>query len=204
MNIIMLGKPGAGKGTQSVKLTKEEDFKILNTGDLIRQEIHEGTDLGKEIKSFVSSGELVPDEVVTSLLMQHMNGKNTIFDGFPRTRPQAEFLDSKITISKVIFLHVEDDIILDRIEKRVDVKIDKKTVSFPDENSAQKFIEKKGGQIIQRSDSNRETIKKRLEQYRANTKPLVDYYKEQGKFYSVDSNQSIAEVHKDILKIINN
>ncbi|MFT4261607.1 MAG: adenylate kinase [Candidatus Woesearchaeota archaeon] len=203
MKIILLGKPGAGKGTQAQKLVEEEKFKIISTGDIIRSEIKKGTEIGRQIQGYVSKGELVPDEFVVDLVISKLNEERILFDGFPRTLSQAKFLDQKLKIDKVIFLHVDDEIVIKRIMGRVTVSKGEKSYSFKSLEEANKFVKQNGGEIKQRKDDTLETIKKRLEVYQENTKPLIDYYKSSNKFESVDSNQSIQEVHDEIIKKIN-
>ncbi len=202
MKIILLGKPGAGKGTQAQKLAKEEGFEIISTGDIIRNEIKQETNVGKQIKQYVSKGELVPDEFVVDLVISKLAAEKIIFDGFPRTLGQAKFLEEKLNIDKVIFLHVDDEVVINRIINRVIVVKDGKSCSFKNQEEAKEFVQRNGGEIKQRKDDSLETIKNRLKVYQENTKPLIDYYKSLNKFESVDSDQSIQEVHDDIIKKI--
>ncbi len=201
MNIILFGKPGSGKGTQA-NILKKEGFTIIATGDLIRREIKKQTPLGITIQEYVQQGLLVPDETVIELLRENMPTTNVLFDGFPRTLHQAQELSKKIPIKKAIFLHTEDEVIIERIKTRITVERDHKTISFQNKQEAEEYISQKGGVIVKRSDETEEVIKQRLETYRINTKPLIEYYKEQGVFASIDGSKSIEEVHTAIKQLI--
>lgn len=185
LNIIIFGAPGSGKGTQSQKLTEKYGLEHVSTGDMLRAEIEAGTEFGKIADSYISNGNLIPDEVMISKLndlMEKRNGvKGFILDGFPRTIAQGKALDvmmdehdEKVTI--VVSLEVEEEELINRILKR--------------------------GEISGRSDDNRETVEKRLNVYREQTEPLKNFYMEQGKLVRVPGMGSVDEIFDSITTII--
>ncbi len=185
LNIIIFGAPGSGKGTQSEKLTKKYGLKHVSTGDMLRVEIEAGTEFGRIADSYISKGNLIPDEVMIdklSELMEKRNGvKGFILDGFPRTIAQGEALDTMMykhneKVSIVISLEVEEEELINRILKR-------------GENSG-------------RSDDNRETVELRLKIYHEQTEPLKNFYIEQGKLVKVQGEGDIDEIFESITTII--
>ena len=191
MNLILFGPPGAGKGTQAKILQGSRGLPQLSTGDMLRAAIAAGTDLGKRCKAIMDAGDLVPDEVVVGIIAERYDqpdcAKGAVFDGFPRTIPQAEALDAMLAerakkIDLVIELKVDDAVLVGRAEQRV-----KETVAA-------------GG--TPRPDDTPETLKNRLEVYYKNTAPLLDFYTKQGKVVTVDGMAPIAEVTKAIAAVI--
>lgn len=185
LNIIIFGAPGSGKGTQSEKLTNKYELEHVSTGDMLRAEIEAGTEFGRVADSYISKGNLIPDEVMTcklNELMEKRNGvKGFIFDGFPRTIAQGKALDNMMddhdeNITIVISLEVEEDELISRILKR--------------------------GEVSGRSDDNRETVEMRLKIYYEQTEPLKKYYLEQGKLIEVQGQGSIDEIFESITTII--
>lgn len=185
LNIIIFGAPGSGKGTQSEKLTNKYELEHVSTGDMLRAEIDAGTEFGRVADSYISKGNLIPDEVMISKLnelMEKRNGvKGFIFDGFPRTIAQGKALDNMMddhdeNITIVISLEVEEDELINRILKR--------------------------GEVSGRSDDNRETVEMRLKIYHEQTEPLKKYYLEQGKLIEVQGQGSIDEIFESITTII--
>lgn len=185
LNIVIFGAPGSGKGTQSEKLSQKYGLEHVSTGEMLRAEIEADTEFGRLADSYISKGNLIPDEVMISKLnelMEKRNGvKGFIFDGFPRTIAQGEALntmmdyhDEKVTI--VISLEVEEEELINRILKR--------------------------GEVSGRSDDNRETVELRLKVYHKKTEPLKNFYKEQGKLEEVIGQGSVNEVFETITTII--
>jgi adenylate kinase len=181
INIILLGPPGAGKGTQADILVKQRGLVQLSTGQMLRDAIAAGTELGKRVKAIMDKGDLVPDEVVVGLISERLDrpdAKNgAIFDGFPRNVPQAQALDKMLgskglKLDKVLSIEVPDEELYARVEKRVR--------ETPPEK--------------RRSDDTVETLKNRLEVYHAQTKALVPFYQAQGKLVRIDGLQTIEEV----------
>jgi adenylate kinase len=183
LNLVLFGPPGAGKGTQAKILQETRGLPQLSTGDILRAAVKAGTPLGKQVDALLAKGELVPDEIVIDIIAERYDQtdcKNgAVFDGFPRTIPQAEALDDMLAARKrkidlVIELKVNDDILLRRVEQRI----------------------KEGG--VMRSDDTPETLKHRLAVYYKNTAPLLVYYGNQGKVLTVDGMAPIGEVTRTI------
>ncbi|MDO4435951.1 MAG: adenylate kinase [Cardiobacteriaceae bacterium] len=174
MNIIFLGAPGSGKGTQSALLVEKHHLTHLSTGDMLRAEIAKGSDLGQKAKAVMDKGELVSDDIVIAMIAEHLeNVQGVLFDGFPRTLSQAKALDDLLAakglpITHVIELKVDSEEIISRLLSRG------------------------------RADDNEETIRNRLQVFENQTKPLVDYYTTQGKLHSVVGVGSVDEIHAQI------
>ena len=189
-NIILLGPPGCGKGTQSKILVDEKGFLQISTGDLLRKTAETKTSFGNEINNIMKKGDLVPDIVVIKMILEEITnnyGKNFIFDGFPRNLNQAEkldeaFLEKKIKIDYVVLLDVGLDILQQRIEKRI----------------------KEAGHENARQDDNINTLTKRVETYKNMTVPLVKYYSNQNKLTKLNGMDSIESISKKINSIITN
>ena len=169
MNIILLGAPGSGKGTQAAFLIEKHGLTHLSTGDMLRAEIAAGSDLGKQAKAIMENGQLVSDEIVIAMIAARLSDKGALFDGFPRTIAQAEALDKLLAgrgsqIDAVIELQVGNEEIVQRMLARG------------------------------RSDDNEETIRQRLAVFEAQTKPLIDYYQKQGKLRSIDGSGELAAI----------
>lgn len=187
MNLVLFGPPGAGKGTQAKILTEKRGLPQLSTGDMLRAAIAAGTPLGLACKALMDKGALVPDETVIGIIAERYDqpdcARGAVFDGFPRTIPQAEALDRMLAdrgkkIDLVLELKVDDTALLARVESRIAA----------------------GGPV--RADDNPETLKKRLEVYYANTAPLLGYYGGQGKLRTLDGMAPIGEVTAQIATIL--
>jgi adenylate kinase len=187
LNLVLFGPPGAGKGTQAKILTETRGLPQLSTGDMLRAAIQAGTPLGLRSKALIEKGELVPDEIVIDIIAQRYDQPDcedgAVFDGFPRTIPQATALDQMLAargrrIDLVLELRVNDQVLLSRVEQRI----------------------KAGG--ILRSDDTPETLAHRLAVYYKNTAPLIDYYRAQDKLGTVDGMAPIAEVTAQIGTIL--
>lgn len=206
MNIILLGAPGSGKGTQAEFIEKYLSVRSISTGNIIRSELKSGTKLGLEAKSYIEKGLLLPDEVVINMVKEavtkpeYKNG--FILDGFPRTIAQAEALGRlNVNIDKVIDIEVDDQSIINRLSgRRV---CENCGASYHLEN---KKSEKPGtcdkchSTLIQRKDDQVETIKERLKIYHEQTEPLKEYYKREGKLVEIEGNKSVEETESLVLK----
>src|SRR5574344_13184 len=187
-NIVIFGAPGSGKGTQSDLLIKKYGFEHISTGDVLRSEITNGTELGKTAKSYIDKGQLIPDELMIDILAKvydscRKDHKGVIVDGFPRTIPQAEALKKMLAerghkVAAMIELDVPEEELMKRLILR--------------------------GQQSGRSDDNEETIKKRLNVYHNQTSPLIDWYKKEGIHHHIEGLGELDRIFSDICKVIDN
>ncbi|MCU6762234.1 Adenylate kinase [uncultured Roseburia sp.] len=212
MKIIMLGAPGAGKGTQAKQIADKYGIPHISTGDIFRANIKEGTELGKKAKTFMDQGLLVPDELVCELVVdriQHDDCKDGfVLDGFPRTIPQAEALTAALekigsNIDFALDIDVPDENIIDRMSGRracVNCGATYHVVNIPPKEEG--ICDRCGHEIVLRDDDKPETVKKRLEVYHAQTKPLIDYYKNQNILKSIDGTQPMDTVFQVIVNIL--
>ena len=185
VNVIIFGPPGAGKGTQAINISKKFNLYQISTGDLLRNEVKNKTELGKDIENIISKGDFATDEIVNELIKAAIFDKNKknklIFDGYPRSLSQAKNLElmmnqSNQKIDFIFFLNVRKDIIISRIEKR-------------------KILEK-------RADDNLTTILKRYDTYMMTTKPVLDFYIKKPNFYEIDGGEKITEISNKIEQIL--
>ena len=211
MRIILLGPPGAGKGTQASMISKKFDIPQISTGDMLRSAIHEGTELGKSAKKIMDNGGLVSDELILNLVQARINQndckKGYLFDGFPRTIVQADGISkSKICIDYVIEIKVKDGEIIKRMSgRRVHLQSGRTYhIDFNPPKVEGKDNET-GEELIQRDDDQENTVRKRLDVYRRETSPLVDYYKTLSNkdnsgvnYISIDGMKEVKDVTKDI------
>ena len=208
MNLILLGAPGAGKGTQAEVICDHLQIPAISTGNVLREAVKNGTEMGLKAKSFMDSGALVPDEVVIGIIKERLamddcqNG--FILDGFPRTVPQAEALDAMgVKIDKVIDIEVADEKIMQRLSGRrvcqdcgASYHVDYK----PSKEDGK--CDKCGGQTVQRKDDHPDTIKDRLHVYHEQTEPLKDYYEKTGKLTIVEGQEEVADTSALTLKAL--
>lgn len=200
MNIILLGAPGAGKGTQAQSICEHFDIPHISTGDILREAMKNGTEMGKSAKSYIDKGELVPDDVIIGIVKDRISEADCkngfVFDGFPRTIPQAKALDEmNIRIDKVVDINVSDEAIVKRMSGRRVCPIC--GASFHLEHIKPKVDGKCdlcGADLIQRDDDKPETVLARLKVYHNQTEPLIEYYKNQGKLCTIDGEADITEI----------
>ena len=202
MIVVFLGPPGAGKGTQAQRLAEEKGFIHISTGDLLREAVKKGTPLGKKAKEYMDRGELVPDHLIVEMIKEKIPAEgNVILDGFPRTVAQAEALEAMLAgmgklVDAVILFDVPDEVVIERLSgRRVDPKTGK--VYHIKYNPPPEGVE-----VIQRDDDREEVIKKRLEVYRKQTAPLIDFYKEKGLLKVIDATKPPEEVYKELLNVL--
>ncbi|MFO7820923.1 MAG: adenylate kinase [Lentisphaeria bacterium] len=205
-NYIFLGPPGAGKGTMATRLAEKEKFDHISTGDILREEIKNKSELGRRAQSFIDAGRLVPDEVVTAIVAGRL-GKNpngTILDGFPRTVPQAELLerefeDKNMELMATVLLQVDRAILLKRLTGRricQECGAVYHITNMPPQVPGK--CDKCGGELYQRSDDTEETVEERLQEYKNKTVQLIDYYKQRGKLLSVPANTDQETIFKKL------
>ncbi len=210
MKMIMLGAPGAGKGTQAVNLSKELHIPHISTGDIFRANIREGTELGLKAKSFIDSGKLVPDDLTVSIVksrLQEADCKNGfLLDGFPRTIPQAESLDEALEsmgtkLDAVINLDVPDAVIIQRMAgRRVCKNCSKPYHTITIKPKVDGICDVCGGTLITRDDDKEETVRERLKTYYEKTEPLIGFYKAKGILLHFDGTKEIMETTKEIIE----
>ncbi len=212
MNLILLGPPGSGKGTQAKFIVEKYGIPQISTGDMLREAVAKGTELGKKAKEYMDAGKLVPDEVVIGIVRERLKqsdcDKGFILDGFPRTIAQAEALDR----------------ILDELGKRIDAVIN---IQVPEEEVVKRIVNRRscmkcgavyhliykppkeegkcdkcGGELYQRDDDREDTVRARYKVYREQTEPLVDYYQKKGLVHDINGTKSIDDVFKDIDEVL--
>jgi len=205
MNIILLGAPGAGKGTQASKIKEKFGILHISTGDIFRANIKGGTEIGKLAKSYIDAGKLVPDSVTCDIVKDRLSWDDAkhgyMLDGFPRNLYQAQELDKFAKIDLCLNIEVDEALLMDRIcGRRVCACGESYHVSTL---NGQTKCAKCGGELYQRADDNPQTVKARLDTYNTQTAPLIDYYKAQGKLKSVTSGEgSPDEVFEQVCKVL--
>jgi adenylate kinase len=206
LNLILIGPPGAGKGTQAERLRRDFDLPYLATGDMLRKHVKEGSALGKEAKSYMDAGDLVPDELIIKMLLEAIDAEGDdgfLLDGFPRTVPQADALDEAIAsrnrrLTAVLLIDVDDEVVIRRISgRRVAENGRVYHLEFDPPQTAD-VDDEEGKPLILRDDDKPETVAKRLETYHKQTEPLIDYYDERGLLYRFDGSRPPTEVHDHI------
>ncbi len=212
MNLVLMGLPGAGKGTQAERIVENYDIPHISTGDMFRAAIKEGTELGMKAKSFMDQGALVPDEVTIGIVKERLAKddckKGFLLDGFPRTVPQAEALEVLLTeldrqIHYVINIEVDTSKLMDRLTGRRICKSCGATYHMVFNPPARDGVcDKCGGELYQRSDDNAETVGNRLEVNIKQTQPLLDFYNEKGYLRNINGDQDIEDVAKDLDKLL--
>jgi adenylate kinase len=208
LNLILLGPPGAGKGTQAERLTDDFNVPYIATGNMLRAAVQEQTELGKEAKAYMDEGKLVPDPVITGVILEAIESDDArdgfILDGFPRTIPQADALSEGLKahdreLTAAILIEVPDDEVLRRMSgRRVSVKTGRVYhVDFdPPKHAGRCDVD--GSRLVQRDDDAPETVKNRLAVYHDQTVPLINYYEDQGLLRRFDGTRSPTEVHDHI------
>lgn len=212
MRIVLLGAPGSGKGTQAKKLMADKNIPQVSTGDMLREAVAAGTRFGLKAKAVMDAGNLVPDEVVLGIISERLAQPDAqdgfILDGFPRNTQQAldldELLDQMGTpLDAAVLMDVDFDILLKRLTGRRTCSLTGKllNVYFSSQEELDECTNA-GGELIQREDDNEETISNRLDVYRENTEPLIDFYRERGKLKTVAADGLIDEVYERLLSAI--
>mgnify|MGYP003408015398 FL=1 len=208
MNLVLMGLPGAGKGTQAEKIVEKYNIPHISTGDMFRAAIKEGTELGLKAKSFMDKGELVPDEVTIGIVRERLSKddckKGFLLDGFPRTVAQAEALENILSelnrpIDYVINVDVDKDILMERLTGRRICKECGATYHLVFNPPAKEDVcDRCGGELYQRADDNAETVQNRLDVNLKQTKPLLSFYEDKGTLRNINGQQDIKVVFEDI------
>jgi adenylate kinase len=212
MRVILLGAPGAGKGSQAVLLSEKLNIPHISTGDIFRSNIRENTTLGSKVKNYMDKGVLVPDELTVEIIKDRFLKEDCregfILDGFPRTITQAEYLDKTISILKMeidyaVDIYAPDEVIIKRLSGRRICSVCGKNYHIKTKPPVREGIcDECGGKLVQRNDDREEIIRKRLETYHIETEPLIDYYKGRGKLLRVDGRGSIEETYEGMLSVL--
>jgi adenylate kinase len=211
--VVLLGPPGAGKGTQAKRMGSATGFKHVSTGDLLREAVEDGTELGIRAVEYMDAGSLVPDDVmlglISELLDRKRQGTGVILDGFPRTVPQAEGLDQLLEdrgeiIDRVIFLDIGEEDAVERLSSRVSCpncgSVHNLTTDLPKVDG---LCDTCGGPLVRRPDDEPEKIEHRFEQFQRETRPTIEYYRSEGRLETVDAGRPIEEVQKAIEMVFN-
>ncbi|HDS03053.1 MAG TPA: adenylate kinase [Firmicutes bacterium] len=204
---IFLGPPGAGKGTQADYLSDKLSIEHISTGELLRQEINEKTALGEKARSFVETGDLVPDEIVIEILKEHIRkirGAGYILDGYPRNTAQAESLEEhEIIVDKAVLFDIDKETVVKRLSGRLYCPKCKKFYHSeyrpPQKDMA---CDNCGRALVRRKDDDPVSIENRIKVYFDQTHPLIEYYEKKGKLEHIDANRSVEAIHKDLFKRI--
>jgi len=212
INLILFGPPGAGKGTQAERLRADFQVPYIATGDMLRENVREGTELGKQAQEYMNAGSLVPDDLIVAMVAERLQEEDArdgfILDGFPRTIDQAGALDNQLgelarRITAVLLLDVPDEEVERRLAgRRVCVKAGHNYHVEFDPPKREGVCDQDGSRLIQRDDDKPEVIRNRLAVYHEQTEPLVDYYDEQGLLRRIDGTRDPAEVHDHIRAVI--
>ena len=208
MNIIMLGAPGAGKGTQAENICEKYNLPAISTGNIIRAALKSGSEAGKRLREYTDAGKLVPDEVVIDIVRDRIAqpdcANGFVLDGFPRTIPQAEALDRMgIIIDRVVDINVPDEVITRRVSGRRACLDCGSTYHIETKKpQVEGICDRCGSTLVQRKDDLPETVLERLHVYHAQTEPLRDYYAAAGKLLVVDGQQGIQEIAEQTLELL--
>ena len=211
-NILLIGAPGSGKGTQALKLVSEYKLKHLSTGDLFRRHIKEGTSLGLLAKSYMDQGQLVPNQVTNDMVESFVKNtdinKGIVFDGFPRNLSQAQAFDQILkihnrTLDKVLYLEISAEQIIERLTGRLYAPQSGRVYHIKNDPPQRPgFCDQSGETLVTRKDDNKELILSRLKVFHRETKPLLDYYKQKNLMNIILAELSPEEVYKNILKAV--
>ncbi len=212
MNLILLGPPGAGKGTQAKMLMDKYDIPQISTGDILRAAVKDGTEMGRQAKEYMDAGKLVPDEVIIGIVKDRLKEDDCqngyMLDGFPRTVPQAEALDAMLKemdskIDHVISIEVPDEELIERLTGRRTCRECGSGFHLKfDPPKTEGVCDKCGGELYQRDDDNVETVTNRLKVYKDQTQPLIDYYQGQGLIRPIDGMGGIKEIFERIVEVL--
>jgi adenylate kinase len=212
LNLILFGPPGAGKGTQADRLRSDFRLPYISTGDMLRDNVREGTELGKDAQKYMDAGELVPDDVIVAMAAERLGADDAkdgfILDGFPRTLEQGEALDEQLSdsgrrVTAALLIDVPDEEVVRRISgRRVCIKSGHNYhVDFdPPKNDG--VCDQDGSRLIQRDDDKPDVVENRLRVYHAQTEPLIEYYDQRGLMRRIDGTRSPADVHDHIRAVI--
>ncbi|MBS3812393.1 adenylate kinase [Candidatus Bipolaricaulota bacterium] len=204
LNLILLGGPGAGKGTQASRIVDSMDLVHLSTGDILREEVSEGTELGRQAKEYMDRGDLVPDELIIDMVSNKLDqDSGYLFDGFPRTISQAEELEDVLEIDKVIYINISKEEAVRRLSaRRVCSECGEIYNLLFDKPSEPGVCDKCNGELYQRSDDRPEVIRNRFETFLEQSAPLIDFYRDRGTLVEVDGEREPGEIFEEVRSAI--
>ena len=212
MNLLIIGAPGAGKGTMSELILEKYGLIHVSTGDMLREAVRQQTEVGLKAQDYMNRGALVPDEIIHDIILERFSRDDMdagfLFDGYPRTEAQAEDLTSILSelnkqVDQVINLNIEDELLIKRITgRRLCPNCGEIYNIYFSPTKEEGICDKCGSEVIQRKDDNLESLTKRLEEYHKNTQPVIEYYEEMGIVEHVDASKSIPEVFADVEAIL--
>lgn len=209
MDIILMGAPGAGKGTQAERLERNLSYKHISTGDVLRQEMASESELGKQIAAVINRGDLISDEMMLSILKKVVSGikQDIIFDGFPRTVVQAEMLDTILKglgrkLGKVINIALADEIVVARLSGRKQCKLPNGETKQIGPDFSLEDCQAQGGEVFTRKDDMPQSIAHRLAVYHKQTQPVADFYRSAGRFVEINGDQQPDKVLADLLAVL--
>jgi len=205
VNLVLLGPPGAGKGTLAARLVEAFGFVHLSTGDILREEVKKGSELGKLAQGYMERGELVPDEVILGMVRERVDGKSDgfLFDGFPRTIAQAEGLEEILPVHLAIYLELPEEEVVRRLSARRVCKqcgANYNLITQPPKVPG--VCDRCGGELYQRPDDNEEVIRNRFRVYTEQSAPLIGYYERKGILVRVDASLSPDEVFRRVAEVL--
>lgn len=209
MDIVLMGVPGAGKGTQALKLEKALDFKHISTGDVLRKEIASGSELGEEIAAIIDNGDLIPDEMMLAILKKEVAqiNQNIIFDGFPRTTAQAQMLKEMLgslgrKLGKAIAISLPEDVVVERLSSRKQCRLPDGKVKQIGPDFSLQDCQAQDGEIFTRPDDTPEHVLHRLAVYHEQTEPIINFYQREGLYAEVNGEQSADQVFEELLAVL--
>lgn len=208
LNLVLLGPPGAGKGTQARRLQEDFGLPYISTGDMLREAVREETELGQEAKKYMNNGDLVPDDLIIAMITERLDqpdtGNGFILDGFPRTCPQAEALDAELErlgrfLTAALLIDVSEEEVMRRLSgRRVCVKEGHNYHVEFDPPKHSDRCDRDGSRLIQRDDDKEEVVRHRLEEYHSKTEPLIGYYEEKDILVRIDGSRNAEQVQSQV------
>lgn len=209
MDIVLMGVPGAGKGTQALKLEKALDFKHISTGDVLRKEIASGSELGEKIAAIIDNGDLIPDEMMLAILKKEVAQikQSIIFDGFPRTTAQAQMLKEMLgslgrKLGKAIAISLPEDVVVERLSSRKQCRLPDGSVKQIGPDFSLQDCQALEGEIFTRPDDTPEHVLHRLAVYHEQTEPIINFYQREGLYAEVNGEQSADQVFEELLAVL--
>jgi len=212
MRMILFGAPGSGKGTQAKNLMRDRHIPQISTGDMLRAAAASGTELGKQVKSIMDSGQLVSDDIMLGIIRERLDEPDTaggfVLDGFPRTLAQAQGLEQLLDdlnkpLDAAVLMDIDFDILLKRLTGRRTCSTTGKllNIHFSSQEEIDECLQS-GGELISREDDNEKTISDRLDVYRRHTEPVIEYYRSRGKLKTIDAEGTVDEVYGRLLEVL--